>query len=68
MKKKPERMIIENQVIHNAAGIKEAGAELERVIGQKQILLDFKDKMIELQRNITNWILKKIFYLTLEYF
>ena len=36
-------------------------AELERIIGQKQVLLDFKDKMIELAEEAYGVDIKKKF-------
>ncbi len=47
--------------------LKKQVAELERVIGQKQIFL-ILDKMIELAEEHYKLDIKKIFYLTLEYF
>ena len=62
MKKKPERMIIENQSdTQQLLALKKQVAELERVIGQKQILLDFKDKMIELAEEHYKLDIKKKF-------
>lgn len=49
MKHKKERLIVESQ--SDTIKLIEANkriAELERLLGQKQILLDFKDKMIEI--------------------
>jgi transposase len=46
---KTERLIVENQSdTRELLSLKKQVADLERIIGQKQILLDFKDKMIEL--------------------
>ena len=62
MKKKPERMIIENQSdTQQLLALKKQVAELERVLGQKQILLDFKDKMIELAEEHYKLDIKKKF-------
>lgn len=49
MKDKPERMVVETQSdTKQLLALKKQVAELERIIGQKQILIDFKEKMIEL--------------------
>lgn len=49
MKKKPERIIVESDSdTRKLLELKQRVAELERMVGQKQILIDFKDKMIEL--------------------
>jgi len=41
--------------------LKKKIAELERIIGQKQILLDFKDKMIEIAEETYQVDIKKKF-------
>jgi len=49
MRKKQERQIVESK--SDTLKIKQLQArvkELEQIIGQKQILIDFKEKMIEL--------------------
>ena len=49
MKNKKERLIIESDSdTRQLLELKKKVAELERIIGQKQVMLDFKDKMIEL--------------------
>lgn len=49
MKKKPERLVVEaDSDTVKMLDLQKRVAELERMIGQKQILLDFKDKMIEI--------------------
>ncbi len=49
MKDKKERIIIETDSdTSQLLELKKKVAELERIIGQKQILIDFKDKMIDL--------------------
>jgi transposase-like protein len=49
MKDKKERLIVETDSdTKQLLELKKEIAELERIIGQKQILIDFKDKMIEL--------------------
>ena len=60
MKNKKERLIVETesdtqQLLH----LKKQVAELERIIGQKQVLLDFKDKMIELAEQTYGVDIKK---------
>jgi len=49
MKSKKERLIVENQSdTVELLALKKRIAELERIVGQKQIMIDYKDKMIEL--------------------
>lgn len=49
MQDKPEKLIIEDQSdTKELLMLRKKIAELEQVIGQKQVLLDFKDKMIGL--------------------
>ena len=49
MKKRPEKLIVESDSdTKKLLELKKRVAELERIVGQKQILIDFKDKMIEL--------------------
>lgn len=62
MKGKKERMIVESlsdtvQLLE----LKKKIAELERIVGQKQILIDFKDKMIELAEEQYGIDIKKKF-------
>jgi len=62
MKGKKERLIVESlsdtvQLIE----LKKKIAELERIVGQKQILIDFKDKMIELAEEQYGIDIKKKF-------
>ena len=46
---KPERVIIEQlSDTQELLRLKKQVADLERLVGQKQVLLEFKDKMIEL--------------------
>lgn len=49
MKSKKERLIVETQsdTIQNIE-LKKRVAELERIVGQKQIVIDFQEKMIDL--------------------
>src|SRR5688572_10270778 len=48
MKNKTERVIVETESdTKKLLEYKQKVAELEKIIGQKQILLDFKDKMID---------------------
>lgn len=47
-KDKPERMIVESQSDSvQLLELKKEIAELQRIIGQKQLLIDFQNKMIE---------------------
>lgn len=62
MKKKPERLIIEaDSDTAKLLELKKKVAELERTIGQKQIQIDFKDKMIELAEEHYKIDIKKNF-------
>lgn len=62
MKKKPERLIVEaDSDTAKLLELKKKVAELERTIGQKQILIDFKDKMIELAEEHYKIDIKKNF-------
>lgn len=61
-KKKPERLIVESKSdtkkLHQ---LRKKLAQLERIIGQKQIEIDFKDKMIELAEEFYEVDIKKKF-------
>ncbi len=60
MKKKKERLVVESQSdTQELLALKKKIAELERVIGQKQLLLDFKDKMIEIAEEMYGVDIKK---------
>jgi transposase-like protein len=49
MRKKQERMVVESlSDTRKIAALKERVKELERIVGQKQIQLDFSEKLIEL--------------------
>ena len=62
MKDKPERMVIESQSdTQELLALRKKIAELEQVIGQKQLLIDFKDKMIELAESNYKVDIKKKF-------
>lgn len=62
MKKKPERLIVESDSdTAKLLELKKKIAELERTIGQKQVLIDFKDKMIELAEEHYKIDIKKNF-------
>jgi transposase-like protein len=62
MKHKQERIIVECQSdTKELLELKKKVAELERIIGQKQILLDFKDKMIEIAEETYHVDIKKKF-------
>lgn len=65
MKNKPERLIIESQSdTQELLALKKKVAELERIIGQKQVLIDFKDKMIDLAEDHYKVDIKKKFSTT----
>lgn len=62
MKNKKERIIIESESdTKQLLDLKKKVAELERIIGQKQILLDFKDKMIDIAEEMYGVDIKKKF-------
>lgn len=62
MKNKSERIVIETDSdTKQLLELKKKLAELERIIGQKQIQLDFKDKMIELAEEMYGVDIKKKF-------
>ncbi len=68
-KRQEERLIIEtDRDTRQLLELKKKVAELERIIGQKQILIDFKDKIIELAEDPYGVDIKKVFHPTLEYF
>ncbi len=57
-----EKMIVESlSDTHELLRLKKQVAELERMVGQKQILIDFKDKMIELAEETYGVDIKKKF-------
>ncbi len=62
MKKAPQRLIVETDSdTKKLLELKKRVAELERVVGQKQIMIDFKDKMIELAEEHYKIDIKKNF-------
>jgi transposase len=62
MKNKKERTIIETESdTQELLALKKKVAELERIIGQKQVLLDFKDKMIDIAEQTYGVDIKKKF-------
>ena len=61
-KNKKERLIVETQSdTRELLALKKKVAELERIVGQKQILIDFKDKMIEIAEEMYGVDIKKKF-------
>lgn len=63
MKNKKERLIVESDSdTKKLLELKKKVAELERIIGQKQIILDFKDKMIEIAEQTYGVDIKKKFF------
>ncbi len=61
-KKKAERVIVESESdTQRLLELKKRVAELERIVGQKQVLIDFKDKMIELAEEEYGVDIKKKF-------
>lgn len=62
VKKKSERLIVETDSdTKKLLELKMRVAELERIVGQKQIMIDFKDKMIELAEEHYKIDIKKNF-------
>jgi len=62
MKDKKERLVIETDSdTKKLLELKKKVADLERIIGQKQIMIDFKDKMIELAEEAYGVDIKKKF-------
>ena len=62
MKNKKERLIVETDSdTKQLLELKKKVAELERIIGQKQIMIDFKDKMIEIAEETYGVDIKKKF-------
>ena len=62
MKDKKERLIIETDSdTKQLLDLKKKVAELERIVGQKQILIDFKDKMIDIAEETYGVDIKKKF-------
>jgi hypothetical protein len=60
MKKKTERLIVESQSdTQKILDLKKQIAELERLLGQKQIQLEFKDTMIEIAEEMYKIDIKK---------
>ncbi len=60
MKEKKERLVIESRSdTQELLALKKKVAELERIIGQKQLLIDFKDKMIEIAEEMYGVDIKK---------
>ena len=62
MKDKEVRLVVETDSdTKQLLALKKRVAELERMIGQKQILIDFKDKMIEIAEETYGVDIKKSF-------
>ncbi len=60
MKKKGERLIVESKSdTQKILDLKKQIAELERLLGQKQIQLEFKDTMIEIAEEMYKIDIKK---------
>ena len=60
MKKKAERLIVESQSdTQKILDLKKQIAELERLLGQKQIQLEFKETMIEIAEEMYKIDIKK---------
>jgi transposase-like protein len=62
MKDKKERLIVETDSdTKQLLSLKKKIAELEQIVGQKQILIEFKDKMIDLAEETYGVDIKKKF-------
>jgi hypothetical protein len=62
MKEKKERLIVESQSdTIQLLELKKKVAELERVVGQKQLLIDFQQKLIDLAEQEYRIDIKKKF-------
>ena len=62
MQQKKERLIVETESdTLKVIELQRRVAELERIIGQKQIEIDFKDKMIDLAEEVYHVDIKKKF-------
>jgi transposase len=62
MKKKEQRLVVETDSdTKQLIELKKKIAELERIIGQKQIQIDFKEKMIEIAEQMYGVDIKKKF-------
>lgn len=60
MKNKPEKLIVETQSdTLELLALKKKIAELEQIIGQKQIVIDFQDKMIDIASDMYGVDIKK---------
>jgi transposase-like protein len=60
--KKPSKLIVESDSdTKKMLELRKRVAELERIVGQKQILIDFKDKMIDLAEEHYKVDIKKNF-------
>jgi len=60
MKGKKERLVVESESdTQELLALRKRIAELERTIGQKQLLIDFKDKMIEIAEEMYGVDIKK---------
>lgn len=63
MKDKKERLIVETDSdTKQLLALRKKVAELEQIIGQKQILIEFKDKMIELAEDTYGVDIKKKYF------
>lgn len=60
MKDKKERLVVESESdTQELLALKKKVAELERIVGQKQLLIDFKDKMIDIAEEMYGVDIKK---------
>lgn len=60
MKDKREKLIVESESdTQELLALKKKVAELERIVGQKQLLIDFKNKMIDIAEEMYGVDIKK---------
>jgi len=60
MQDKKERLVIESESdTQELLALKKKVAELERIVGQKQLQIDFKDKMIDIAEDMYGVDIKK---------
>ena len=57
----PNLKFMNTKTSNELAALKKKLAELERIVGQKQILIDFKDKMIDIAEEMYGIDIKKKF-------
>lgn len=60
MKDKKEKLVVESESdTQELLALRKKVADLERIVGQKQLLIDFKDKMIDIAEDMYGVDIKK---------